>query len=255
MSSLRARRRGPEIIGVLLIVIGLVFLLRTLGILRIDWGAIWPLLIIGLGILVVVSATRRPEGQRSASVPLVGAERAEVEMRMGAGRFHIKAGAAPETLVTVESGEDDVDVDVRREGPLARIRLRQDAPWFPVGWWRGSIEWRVSLSGEVPIRLDLGAGAGDFVVDLLGLRVAAARLSVGAAQLRVRLPQPAGDVPVHLTAGAAGVTIEVPPGVEMKVETSGFLSVEGRTETPGYATAADRVTVRLDGGASSVRIR
>jgi hypothetical protein len=69
------------------------------------------------------------------------------------------------------------------------------------------------------------------------------------------LPRPQGSITVAITAGAASVTIEVPDGVEYRFEPSGGLnSVNGRTESPGYDAAGDRVLIRFTGGAASVRI-
>jgi N-acetylmuramic acid 6-phosphate (MurNAc-6-P) etherase len=54
--------------------------------------------------------------------------------------------------------------------------------------------------------------------------------------------------------GAASLQVQVPPGVEARFATSGLLSVSGRTETPGFATARDRVLVTVTGGAASLTI-
>ena len=58
------------------------------------------------------------------------------------------------------------------------------------------------------------------------------------------------------------ITIEIPAGIEAKITTSGGLTstrvenprVSG-SETAGYATAADRVTIRISAGATSIVIR
>lgn len=249
------RRRGPELLGLLLISIGIVFLLRSTGILRIDWGSLWPIIVIVVGVVLVIGALRGPsDAPSSLSIPAEGAERLDLRMRVGAGTFRVTGAVDPGALVRVESTAQDVDGSVRREAGLARVSLTRDPGWWLGGWSRGAGEWRVGVSDDVLTRLDLAAGAGDFGLDLLPLRIANAQISVGAAQLRVRLPQPAGDVPVRITAGASSVTIEVPPGVEARVSTTGLMSTEGPTQTPGYATATDRVSVRVDGGVSSVRV-
>jgi phage shock protein C len=52
------RRRG-EWIGGALIVVGLIFLIQTLGLLNWwDWSFVWPLVLIGLGILILVQRLR-----------------------------------------------------------------------------------------------------------------------------------------------------------------------------------------------------
>jgi hypothetical protein len=245
--------RGPELVGILLVALGIIFLLGNLGVFRITWGLLWPMVIIALGALIVLSATRRgPMDRTTAAIARDGADRMELELRLGAGRFHLGPGAPGDQLLTVESESGTVDRRVARDGGLTRVQLRQDVGAWP--WMQGGARWQVAVSEAVRTRLDLGAGAGEFVLDMLGLSVAEARISVGAADLKVRLPRPVGEVPVRMSVGAASVVIEIPPGVQAKVDTSGFLSVEGPRETAGYASATDRVTIRIEGAASSVRI-
>jgi len=63
-------------------------------------------------------------------------------------------------------------------------------------------------------------------------------------------------VPVRIQAGASSIVIDVPDGVEAKVTTTGgLISTSGRTETPGYGAASDRVTVTIEAGASSIVVR
>ena len=80
------------------------------------------------------------------------------------------------------------------------------------------------------------------------------------------LPHPSGDVVIRADGGASSVVIEIPADVEARVTVSGGLvsasTSNARTtktgnviETSGYATAKDRVTVNVTGGATSVAVR
>jgi len=247
---------GPQALGVLLVVIGALFLLRNQGWFILDWGVVWPILLIVFGGWFVLSAMRHrePSAGSTYAVPVAGDQRLDLELRVGAGRFRIAAVEDPANLVSVVSTAGDINADVRRDGARTRLRLVRDASWWPIGWWDGGTEWRVGLPRAVSVRLDLAGGAGDFDIDLSAVPVADARLAVGAAQIRLRLPRPTGEVPVRITTGASALVVEVPSEVETRVSTSGLLSVDGRTETAGYQTATDRVTVTVEGGAASVRI-
>lgn len=247
---------GPQTLGLLLVVIGALFLLRNAGWFVLDWDVVWPILLIVFGGWFVLSAVRHrgTAGGSTYAVTVAGEERLDLEMRVGAGRFRIGAVDDPTNLVSVVSTAGDIDGDVRRDGTHAHVRLVRDASWWPVGWWDGGTEWRIGLPRAASLRLDLAGGAGDFDLDLSAVPVSSVRVAVGAAQVRLRLPRPTGDVPVRIATGASALVIEVPSGVETRVRTSGLLSVGGRTETAGYATSADRVTVTVEGGAASVRI-
>lgn len=72
--------------------------------------------------------------------------------------------------------------------------------------------------------------------------------------MTVVLPHPVGDVPLRVEGGAASFTFRIPAGVEARIATSGLVATSGRNETPGYAAAADRVTVAVTGGVASVRV-
>jgi phage shock protein C len=57
--SREVSRRRSEWIGGALIVVGLVFLIQTLGLLNWwDWSFVWPLVLIGLGIIILIQRLR-----------------------------------------------------------------------------------------------------------------------------------------------------------------------------------------------------
>ena len=247
------RLGGAELLGVLLVVIGVAYFLGNANIIRISWGLVWPLLVIGLGAVILLAAMR-PQGDLpgSAEIPRDGVDQLELDLALGAGTFHVGGGAA--NLVDVRSNRQDIVSRIERQGNRTRVRLNQDVRWFPFGV-RGPGTWDVRVANDVPTALSLSGGAGSFDLDLTEMRIVDARMTIGAAQVRLVLPRPVGEVAVRITSGAASLTIQVPPGIDARVTGSGgLLQIDGRTETPGYATARDRVTVSVSGGASSVRV-
>jgi uncharacterized integral membrane protein len=255
----RRQRWGVEpglVFGILLLVVGAALLLQNTGALDVDWDLLWPLLLIALGVVVLAGAMfgfgrGGGSGETSVTVPADGAGRLELFLRLGAGRYRLAGGNA--SLVDVNASEPSIVSRVERQGDLARVRLSPAAERW--GWtWRGGFEWQIAVARDVPTVLDVQAGAGAFELDLSDMSVASASIGIGAAELRLVLPRPRGDVPIRVEGGAAQMTFQVPPGVEARVATSGFLTTSGRPETPGYATATDRVTVSVTGGAASVRV-
>lgn len=253
----RGEWSGISIAGVVLVVIGAVFLVDQLGVFHFAGRVFWPILLIAVGAVLVVNAAARHEarhhgqGAAEASIARDGAGRLELQVGVGAGTFRLGGGSSQ--LIEIRSTVGDIAVEQHRDGDLAQVRLRQDLA--SLGAWRGSTTWEVRLASDVPMRLKFDAGAGSFDVDLSALTIVEAKLQVGAARTRVVLPRPRGPVSVSITGGAASFGIEVPAGVEYRFESSGGLtSVDGLTQSPGYGTATDRVLVRFAGGASSVRI-
>ena len=115
-------------------------------------------------------------------------------------------------------------------------------------------EWQVRVASGVPVALSVQVGAGSFDLDLEDVAVTGATFGIGAADARIVLPRPRGEVAMRVEGGAAQVTFEVPLGVEARVSTSGLVTTSGPTQSHGYATAADRVTVTVTGGAAAVRV-
>lgn len=258
----------------------------------VDVVAVWPLLLVLVG-LELALAHRRPllafatemavlalavalvifqpayarwlsfipaaAGESSAvSVPRGSATALAFRLTGGAGSFIIHGGASD--LVNVTSDRDDLVVHTTGSNTVSvRVDEGGRGPRFGA---TPSARVDARLASDVAASVDIDAGAGDFTVDLSDVRTTDARLNVGAASLRLVLPKPNGNVSITVSAGASNLVIEVPDGVEASVTTSGaLLSVRSEnprvsgTQTPGYASASDRVTVRVTAGASSIVIR
>ncbi|MGH2512672.1 MAG: LiaI-LiaF-like domain-containing protein [Candidatus Limnocylindrales bacterium] len=257
----RGEWTGISIAGVVLIVLGAIFLVDQVGLFDFAWRLLWPVLLIAIGAGLLISVAGRSGGHSasqlhgagaaSATIARDGAGRLQLEIGLGGGTFRFGGGS--NQLVEVHSATLDIAAQQRHEADLAQVRLRQDLASF--GAWRGAANWEIRTASDIPTRLRFDAGAGSFDIDLSAVQIVEAHLQVGAARTRIVLPRPHGSVLVSITGGAASFSIEVPAGVEYQLESSGGLtSVDGRTESPGYAGAADRVLVRFTGGASSVRI-
>jgi phage shock protein PspC (stress-responsive transcriptional regulator) len=58
VAKLRHRRRNT--LGIILIVLGILFLLGSLNIFRwFNWGNLWPLVFVAIGVLIILSTRRR----------------------------------------------------------------------------------------------------------------------------------------------------------------------------------------------------
>jgi LiaI-LiaF-like transmembrane region len=250
-------RGGPSwvslTIGILLVVIGGAFLLQNLGIARVDWGQLWPVLLVVGGVLVLLAAVRGPRGggDTRIALPVDGATRLELQLRLGAGRYRLQGGSTE--LVDVTANEPTIDHQLDRSRDRARVRLSTSTDWWALGWGR-TIDWTIGVVPGIATVLDVQAGAGSFNLDLSEVALVQGRVAIGAADLRIVLPRPRGEVPVYVQGGAANITFEVPRGVEARVQASGLITTSGPSETPGYSGATDRVTVSVSGGAAAVRV-
>ena len=258
-------------------------LLLVLAGIDIAFAKRWPIpalvaevAVIGLGLALV--AARPPlapggwfgfavsgDGERDVSVPRNGTQTLTLRLNGGAGTYRLNGGS---TLL-VESHSDRDDLRLRRSdraGDRMEVRIDQGVGGGVRFGGRPAASVETKVASDVATSLDLNYGAGEFVIDLTSVRITDARINAGASSLELRLPKPSGDVPITVNAGASSVLVIVPEGVEARVTTTGALvslrsetprvTVSGSSgETPGYAAAKDRVSVRITAGASSVTVR
>ena len=280
------KQRQPSIVAALvLIAAGIVFMLANAGyIVGLRWSDVaelWPILlvlagvdlllrprsfavavateiaIIGIAIVWLLSGlalTPNTSGSYETVVPRAAVSDLSITVNYGAGRLDLRGGGSD--LVAVTSTLQDVTRTVSQNGDTAGVVVSSRSDFF--GWRGGDRAWQVTLPSDVPTAMTLNLGAGDFDVDLTDVMLTRATINTGASSLVVRMPKPTGDLRMTISTGAASVTIDVPDGVEYSIHHTGaFQSVRGRapTESAGYASASDRLTLTLTGAMSSVSIR
>ncbi len=265
--------RGSIFWGGVLILLGGLFLLDNLGLLPVRaWSLFWPLVLIAAGALTLLGVMRRNVRRESVAgeVPLQGATRARVRVHHGAGTLRVQAGARPGMLAS-GSFTGGLAPRVRREGDLLVADLSPDTDpvAFATPWnWGpgGAYDWDLNLTDAVPLELAFETGASESRIDLSGIRATSVTVSTGASSTVLTLPaKPSGTCPVRIEGGAASVEATVPAGVEafvrsesgladVHVDRSRFLPVPGGYQSAGYATATDRLEIKVSMGLASFRL-
>lgn len=208
---------------------------------------------------------------RLETVPLENATRARIRFHHGAGQLIVRSGSDPTLLLTGDLGEH-AEVTVRRTGDAVDVALRpvsSDWPtWIdPTYWWgpRRPFDWNVQLNPNVPLTLEFETGANQNILDLSQLQATSVVLRTGASATELTLPAGAGLTEVEVHAGLAAVNIHVPLGVAARIRGKmGLAALEvDRTrfqpsgegyESPDFATAANRVLLRVEGGLGEVTV-
>jgi DNA-binding MarR family transcriptional regulator len=196
-----------------------------------------------------------------SSAPLGSASAGRLEFTKGAAKVSIKGDPAVSDLY-----------QARFVGPVPEITViggsvvvQQRRRFRPFDWRAQSADF--SLSTAVPWDIALRGGMWKLAADLRALSVTSLEVTGGASDIEVRLPAPAGTVPVRVSGGASKVTVLRPRGTEARAEVSGGASslafddqklgaVGGRTvlASGGFADASDRYEIRFTGGASQVTV-
>ncbi len=283
----------------LLIAVGVLLLLTNLDVIGastwLGMVELWPIVLVAVGVslllprearlgrgVVAVTAivalavggwamSERDQPLRGRSgevgIALGGADRADVEIEVGAGRLDLAAGADSGEAVsgTVGLGRGQRLVATGGErGDLALVRVAAEGRWFRLGVNPTLVEpWTLAVTDEVPVALRVSTGVGEAELDLSGLELEEARVDVGVGRTVVRLPD-SGRPRVRVDGGIGESVVHIPDGIAARIAIDtgiGAATVEeafvrsGDVYTsPGWEDAEDRLDVVIDTGIGAVRV-
>ena len=259
------RRIGPVFWPLLIIAVGVLFLLSNLGVLPFSpWELwrFWPLIlvVIGLDILLEIKLGRGRAGGESLSIERNSLAEAEVSFEFGAGEIAVQAGAGEGKLLEGQF-TDDVEYQLRDR----RLRIYSRPDWWIWWGWRGGHRWEARLTRDIPLKLRLQLGACQSELDLSDLKVTDLSLETGASETRIRMPREAGLTRASIKAGVASVKVTVPEGVAARIKAAvaiGSFNVDERRfpragggyASPDYDTAANKLDLRVEGGVGEIRV-
>ena len=265
-------RRSTYFWGTILVLVGLLLMLDNLDLLPVKmWDILWPVLLGLLGIWILVGSftSRRLLETEHQVIPLEGATRVNVRLNHGAGRLHLRPGASPGDLAEGDF-VGGLELRSQRMGDTLDAEMSVPARNFPAAPWfsgRRSLDWSLEMSREVPLRLEIRTGANEAELDLTGMQVTELHLSTGASSTRLLLPDSAGHTRARVEAGAASVSIRIPPNVGARIHSQGGLasiSVDtarferlssGLYQSPDYDSAVNKIDLEVQAGVGAVDIR
>ncbi|MGX6601088.1 hypothetical protein ACWKSP_02975 [Micromonosporaceae bacterium Da 78-11] len=182
-------------------------------------------------------------------------------MSDAASRVEVVLASMPGLLYRISTPADS-GLTPRVSGVGGRIR----ASLRPSGG-DGPDEVRIVLNRAVRWDIRLPAGAGEQQLNLTGGRIS--RVDLGASGLvEMRLPAPAGTVPVTFTAGVGSVVMTAAPNAPLRIQLDAGAgavvtpwAVSAATDpgsilvTPAWRTARDRYAIVARGGLGSFTLR
>jgi hypothetical protein len=260
-------RRGEVFWGVLLVILGGLFLLEAAGYMTGGvFGWFWPLCIIAAGAWILLGGFRQRDSSPSTNsfeVPLQGAREARLTINHGVGRVQLREGSASEIFLTGTAAAA-MDHSSRLIGDRLEVEVDAGPSVFPLIGPEGGT-WEYRLNPQVPTALSVQAGASQLELDLSKLQITHFKFEGGACSLSFSLPSDVPQVMVELEAGAASLRLHVPDGVAIRFRNKGVGSVKvdekrfPRTEAGVYASAdydsaPRRADIVLDGGATSLEL-
>ena len=258
-------RRNNLFWGVVLILLGGLFLLQARGLISDVLGWFWPLALIILGVWVIW-ARFLPHSTASGenfTIDLQGAARLDLDIEHGAGSLSLRGGAPAGVAVSGLSGTT-LDVNQALDGSSLGVELKAGPTFIPFLGPEGG-EWQFSLTQEVPVAIKLDSGASNLNLDMTDVKLTFLGINSGASGIKIKLPAHAGQTLVDIDAGAASIDLLVPEGVAARIRIEqGASSVmvdekrfpshinQNLFESENFASAPDKVEISLDGGACSM---
>ncbi len=257
--------------GVILVVLGGLLLLKSLGIITFNvWLIFWPVILVmaGVWLLLGPALTKGKAETVNLDFPLESIQEAVIDVNHGAGTLKISGGAGSAQLMAgVFTGGVDSRMEKIGAGASLTLNPPSNVVWgFPGGIGAEGFRWDFRLTDAIPLDMRLHTGAGEARIDLSTLRVQKLTLETGASSTIITLPAKAGFTNVDVHAGAASVVLQVPQGVAGRITMksglvgtnidNGRFPFNGTTyETPGYDSAANRVEIRVEAGVGSIEVK
>jgi len=215
------------------------------------------------------------------TAPLGSIERGRLVFGSGAARFAIGGSAlgqqvrvvaeaaASRLLLAAASGSDEL-IRATFAGPPPDVKHVDGV--VTMRYSRRLLDARsrladVGLNPTVPWTIDVEGGVTDLEGDLRSVRLSGVTLRGGANHVRIRLGPPDGSARVTLDGGASVIRFDRPRGTAMALHVRGGVSrlrfdgkvvkTSGNTfrgQTKGFAEAAERYEIEVNGGASELTI-
>ncbi len=257
--------------GLLLILGGILFLLDNLGFLPVSaLSLFFPaiLIIVGLWFLIGPLAFRQAVETRVLTVPSEGSTNATIEFNHGAGEINVSSMEGDAFLMngTFKGG---VDERVSRNGTFTGIKLSvpENEWWgFPTSSPEGGFTWDVQLNRHTAYDLNVKTGASKVRLDLHDLIITSLKMSSGANDMEVTLPEQAGKTNCRFEFGSARLDVHVPQNVAAQIKLSAALLDTNDIDqtrfprsgdvyrSPNYDTAANTVDITVEAGLGKLSI-
>jgi len=208
-------------------------------------------------------AVTGPNRNEPISLDAGSAERANIELNMGAGQMNVSGGAAK-----LVDGHFEYNVDALKpivtsslNGTSATLTIKQPSG---VHGGRKHYVWDLQLNDGLLTDLTVNCGAGQAKLNLGSLSLRSLAVEIGAGQIQLDLRgQPKHDYDVKIDGGVGQTEIRLPQGVGIWAEAHkgiGSVNITGlekhgdHWENDLYNKAKVTVKLQVNGGIGEIRM-
>jgi hypothetical protein len=228
---------------------------------------LWPILLVGAGIVLVVDTAAKRRFTRSSGVeakvhPLpvpAGARELACRVQFSYGRLSLGAAGGEATLRTEYAGPvQPPAIASETIGSAASVTLAMSQPMFPSHFQLHNT-WRLSLPGRLPLRLSLDLHEAGLFLDMRGLAVETLDVKADAGQQEIFFCRPQHSLSARLYSSSSDLTIVLPARTHARVRLlNPFCRVDypqgdlekrddGSLVSIGADAAAGSIDVAIDG--------
>ena len=165
-----------------------------------------------------------------------------------------------------EPSDGSITYYVMSSGPFLRHTSDDGYSKRRVSFPVGLADWRLTVSPEVEVEIDILSVATDLDLDLRNINVRKLSVETGTSDIRIQLPDNAGQTHIDIAAGATEVEIVVPQGVAARIDIDApiksarinpvrFLEADNEYWSPDYLEARNRVSIDIEALSADVTVR
>ena len=211
-----------------------------------------------------VSAGSGHRSHESQTVELGNAKAVRMTVHMPAGELHIDGGAEQLMQADFSHGPSwsNPAVDYSVENGVGTLSINQQSANQLMT--NSDNVWRLKISDEVPLELEVDVGAGRGDLNLANVDLNRLELNIGAGQANVNLTgERARDLQAEIHGGVGEAIIRLPKNVGVVATVHGGLGsvdVHGLTEEDGeytnaaYGKAPKTIHLTVEGGIGHIKL-
>jgi hypothetical protein len=213
---------------------------------------------------VTDTAGASSRGHESQTVNLKGAKAARVVVHMPSGLLSIDGGADElmQAEFTQGSGWSAPSVDYSVDKAFGTLTIdQQSASQF---FGHSDNIWRLKLSHDVPLELEVDVGAGRSDLNLAKIDLTRLQLNIGAGQVNVDLTgERSKDLQAQIHGGVGEAIVRLPKDVGVvanvhgglgSIDVHGLKEEDGQYVNAAYGKSPNTLHLTVEGGIGHIRL-
>ncbi|MGA8030237.1 MAG: toast rack family protein [Bryobacteraceae bacterium] len=205
-----------------------------------------------------------PLRDEPVSIEKGSAERANIELNMGAGEMNLRGGAQKLIEGKFEYNVAEWKPIVHSSGIGSHATINIEQPQHANFGGHTRYRWDLQLNDDILLDLAIHCGAGQAQLELGDMKLRDLNVQMGAGQVQLDLRgKPSRDYDVNISGGVGQATVQLPEGVGIWAQAHGGLgsiTVTGlekrgdHWENDLYDKSKVNVRVKVEGGIGEIRI-